>query len=281
MNNIHATAIIDPKAELADNVTIGPYCQIGPQVHIDENSIIEGPSVITKRARIGKNVHIFPFVSLHHHSQDLKYHGEESWVEIGNQTILREHVSIHGGTAKDNLITKIGQKNLIMTGVHIGHDVQTEDEVIIASNTALGGHVYVEKQAIIGGLVGIHQFVRIGRLAMVSAARIGGDIPPFALLHRDGFLGVNLIGLRRRGYSLPQIRRLQKGYEQIFIAHKDKTQGNAYRQRLLSVTQQEADENEEEGILIRDVLRFLNVDNKRHLETLLFRPPAAAPETSS
>ncbi|MDA7984543.1 MAG: acyl-ACP--UDP-N-acetylglucosamine O-acyltransferase [Alphaproteobacteria bacterium] len=276
MSDIHASAIVHPEAEIGEGAVIGPFCQIGPQVQVGKNTRIEGPTVITRRARIGENVHIFPFVSLHHHSQDLKFHGEESWIEIGDGTTVREHASIHGGTAKDGLVTRIGRRNLIMTGVHIGHDVQTEDEVIIASNTALGGHVYVERQAILGGLVGVHQFVRIGRLAMVSAARIGGDIPPFALLHRDGFLGVNLVGLRRRGYTLPQIRRLQRAYEEIFPANDKDGQDNAYRERLLAVTQGVGNGDGDDEVLVRDFLRFLNEDNKRHLETLLFRPPDGA-----
>ena len=266
MAKIHPTAVIDPSAEIADDAVIGPYCVVGPEVIIGAECFLEAHCVLSRRVRLGCKVRVFPFASLHHINQDLKYRGEDSWIEVGDNTVIREHTSIHAGTQGGGMITKIGANNLIMASVHVGHDFHSDDGVIVSPGSVIGGHVRLDREAILSGLVAVHQFVRIGRLAMVSLDRLLGTVPPFALLEREGFAGVNLVGLRRRNYSNAAIQNLQEGYQKLF---RNGGEGDDFQTRVETLAQ--ACPDGAEGALLAELIAFLQEPRQRHLEPLLFR----------
>ncbi len=213
MLKIHPTAIVDPSAEIEDGVEIGPYTVIGPRVFIGEGTRIGAHVIIEKNTRIGKNNLI------HHHAvigtdpQHLAYRGEESWVEIGDENVIREFVTIHRGTAIDQRLTRIGNRCLLMAYVHVAHDCFLGDEVIMANGATLGGHVRVGDRVVFGGLSAVHQFCRIGSYAFVSAmSGVDKDVPPFVKVFGipAKIQGVNLVGLRRAGFGKDAIRRISQ-----------------------------------------------------------------------
>jgi UDP-N-acetylglucosamine acyltransferase len=216
--NIHPTAIISPSAVLGD-VEIGPYTVIGPDVRIDDGTII-GPSVVIDgHTTIGKNNKIFQFASLGSPPQDLKYKNEPTRLVIGDNNIIREHVVINPGTPTGRAITTIGNKNLFMIGSHVAHDCIVGDETVFANNATLAGHVTIESMAILGGLIAVHQFARIGRLAMVGGGAMAAmDVPPYAIASGDRakLYGINIIGLRRRGYTKEKVQLIEKAYKLLF-----------------------------------------------------------------
>ena len=217
-NNIHETAVIAKGAKIAENVKIGPYCIIGPQVTIGSGSILESHVVVEGETLIGKDNYIFSFVSIGKEPQDLKFHGEETKVVIGDNNKIREFVTIHRGT-EDRLETKIGSNCLVMAYVHIAHDCIVEDNCILANGATLAGHVYVEEYAVIGGLTPIHQFVRIGRHSMVGgASAVNQDVVPYTLAEGNKARAayINITGLKRRGFSEEEIKNLREGYKIIF-----------------------------------------------------------------
>ncbi len=213
MPKIHPTALVDPSAEIEEEVEIGPYAVIGPRVFIGRGTRIGAHVVIERNTRIGeRNV-------IHHHAiigtdpQHLAYKGEESWVEIGNENIIREFVTIHRGTALDEGVTRVGHRCLLMAYVHIAHDCSLGNEVIMANGATLGGHVRVGHRVVFGGLSAAHQFCRIGSYAFVSAmSGVDKDVPPFVKVFGipAKIQGLNLVGLRRAGFSKDTIRRLSQ-----------------------------------------------------------------------
>ena len=216
--NIHPTAIISPSAKLGD-VEIGPYTVIGPNVCIDDGTVIGPSSVIDGHTTIGRNNKIFQFSSLGSPPQDLKYKNEPTRLVIGDNNIIREHVVINPGTPTGRTITTIGSKNLFMIGSHVAHDCIVGDETVFANNATLAGHVTVESMAILGGLIAVHQFARIGRLAMVGGGAMATmDVPPFAVASGDRakLYGINIIGLRRRGYTKEKILLIEKAFRLLF-----------------------------------------------------------------
>ena len=172
MSLIHATAIVDPKAQLAENVELGPYCVIGPNVKIGAGSKIGSHTVIEGHTTIGKDNHIASFAAVGGPPQDMKYRGEPTQLLIGDRNTIREFTTIHTGTAQDVGITRIGNDNWIMAYVHIAHDCQVGDHTIFSSNAQIAGHVHVKDWAIMGGMSGVHQFVRIGQHAMLGLSLI-------------------------------------------------------------------------------------------------------------
>ncbi len=216
--NIHPTAIISPSAKLGD-VEIGPYTVIGPDVCIDDGTVIGPSAVIDGHTTIGKNNKIFQFSSLGSPPQDLKYKNEPTRLLIGDNNIIREHVVINPGTPTGRAVTTIGSKNLFMIGSHVAHDCIVGDETVFANNAPLAGHVTVESMAILGGLIAVHQFARIGRLAMVGGGAMATmDVPPFAVASGDRakLYGINIIGLRRRGYTKEKILLIEKAFRLLF-----------------------------------------------------------------
>ena len=169
---IHKTAIVDKKAEISNDVKIGPYCVIGPDVKIGTNTTLHSHVNIDGNTSIGSNNEIFPFCSIGTPPQDLKYKGEKNSLIIGNNNKFREYVNINPGTLSGGSVTKIGNKNLLMVYTHIAHDCIVEDEVVLANNVQVGGHVLIQNKAIIGGSCAIHQFSRIGQSAMVGGRQV-------------------------------------------------------------------------------------------------------------
>ena len=216
---IHSTAIVHEGAEIHESVEIGPYCIVGPHVKIGAGTKVGPHAVLDGRTEIGENNQIFHHASVGAVPQHAKYRGEPTRLTIGSENIVREFVTIHLGTVEDRGITRVGSRNLLMACAHVAHDCTLEDCVVLANAATLGGHVYVERNAIVGGLVGVHQFVRIGRHAMVggmSGVRL--DVAPFMMASGvpAKLYGLNTVGLERSGFSPEQIGRLRKTYRLLF-----------------------------------------------------------------
>ena len=216
---IHPTAIVNKNSKISKNVEIGPYCVIGSDVEIGPNSKLHSHISIKGKTKIGKNNEIFPFVSIGTSPQDLKYKGEKNSIIIGDNNKLREYVNINPGTLQGGTITKLGNNNLLMVYCHIAHDCNIGNDIVLANNVQVGGHVKIEDNAIVGGSCAIHQFSRIGKLAMVGGMTgVLSDVIPFSLSlgNRNNLVGLNLIGLRRAKISNDDIKILQKSYNVIF-----------------------------------------------------------------
>lgn len=219
MNKIHSTAIISSKADISDDVEIGPYCIIEENVRINKNSKLISHVTITGDTKIGKNNTFYPFSSIGSIPQDLKYKGEKSSLEIGDNNIFREHVTINIGTSGGGMKTNIGNNCLFMVGSHIAHDCNISNNVVLANNATLAGHVIVGNNAIIGGLSAIHQFVRIGEYCMIGGmSGVEQDIIPYGLYIgvRSNLKGINIIGLKRKGLNSNKISLIKKFYISIF-----------------------------------------------------------------
>jgi UDP-N-acetylglucosamine acyltransferase len=216
---VHPLAVVHPGAKLADDVVVGPFAVIGPEVELAAGVEVRPHALVTGRTRVGERTRIFPFASLGEEPQDKSFSGESTRLEVGCDTLIREHCAIHVGTVKGGGCTRIGDDTMIMNGVHVGHDSQVGSHVIIASHSALGGHVVVEDYGVIGGLVGIHQFTRIGESAMVGAmSGVTQDAPPFCLVagERARLRGLNVVGLRRRGFSAETRAHIKRAFHVLF-----------------------------------------------------------------
>lgn len=220
---IHPTAIIDPDASLGAGVEVGAYAVVGPRVTLGDGCRIGAHAIVESHTRIGKGTRVFSFASVGAPPQDLKFRGEETWVEIGEGCTIREYVTVNRGTVAGGGATRVGNGVLLMAYCHVAHDCHVGDRVIMANAATLGGHVDVGEGAIIGGLVGVHQFVRIGSYAIVGAlSGIPLDIPPYvtAVVARGqkgrGLYGLNLIGLKRNRFSEETIAELKKTYRILF-----------------------------------------------------------------
>ena len=226
---IHRTALIDPTAELGADVSVGPYCVIGPKVTVGERSAIAGHAVIERNTRVGDGVKIGYGTIIGNDPQDLKYKGEETWVEIGSGTIIREYCTVNRGSTATGKTT-IGQRCFIMTYVHIAHDCVVGNDVIMANGVQMAGHVTVDDRAIISGLVPIHQFVRIGTYAFVGgASRVNQDVPPYtkAAGNPVHLYGLNSVGLQRAGFT-PEVKlALKRAYRLVFNSDLTMSQGVA------------------------------------------------------
>ncbi len=201
---IHPTAIIHPKAQIGERVEIGPFCTVGEHVHLADEVKLVSHVAIDGHTKIGKGTQIFPFTTIGMVPQDLKFHGEESRVEIGENNNIREHVTIHAGTEGGGSLTKIGNNCLLMVGSHVAHDCILGNHIIMANNATLGGHVEVGDYAVFGGISAVHQHVRIGESAMIGGmSGAERDVLPFCMVmeKRIGLEGINYLGLKRRGFD--------------------------------------------------------------------------------
>ena len=208
MAQVHPTAIVDAKAELAASVSVGPYAVIGAQVRIDEGTSVGAHCTIEGPATIGRDNRIFQFASLGAAPQDMKYRGEPTELVIGDRNTIREFCTFNRGTAQDAGVTRIGDDNWVMAYVHIAHDVQLGHRTILANNATLAGHVHVGDWAIVGGLSGVHQFCHVGAHAMIGfQSHVSQDVPPYMMVSGNplGVHGFNAEGLRRRGFSAERI----------------------------------------------------------------------------
>jgi UDP-N-acetylglucosamine acyltransferase len=219
MVNIHATAVVDPSAKLGTDVEIGPYCVIGPDVELGDGVVVRSHAILVGRTTLGEGCQVYPFVSMGQTPQDVRFHNEPSTLTIGPNTIIREHVTIHPGTEGGHMATKVGANCFLMIGAHIAHDCALGDDVTMVNGATLGGHVSIGEGAIIGGLSAVHQFVRIGAYAFIGGmSGITADVIPFgmAIGNRANLYGLNIVGLKRKGFPREQIHELRQAYRMLF-----------------------------------------------------------------
>lgn len=231
MNNISPLASVSPKAKLGDNIEIGPFAFVDENVEIGDGCVIQPHAVIYPYVKMGKNCQVFPGAVVGAIPQDLKYDGEVTYVEIGDNVTIRECVTINRGTkASGKGVTKIGSNTLLMSYVHVAHDCVVGDHCILVSFVGIAGETVVDDWAIVGGGAKAHQFSKIGCHAMVGGmSKINKDIPPYVLCGRDPicYSGVNIVGLRRRGFSSDVIRNIKDIYDTIYFSGYNITDGCA------------------------------------------------------
>ncbi len=222
MPQIDPSSRVDPKAELADDVVVGPFSTIGPDVRIGAGTVIQSHCVITGRTEIGRNNRLFPFASVGTPPQDLSYRGEPTRLLIGDGNTIRECVTINTGTIKGGGITIVGNQNLIMACAHIAHDCQLGDRIVMANCSLLAGHVKVEDGVIFSGNVGVHHFVTLGSMCMIGGLTgIGRDVPPYMMvLGDDKPRAVNIIGMKRNGFSDHDVESVQRVFRFLYRPSK-------------------------------------------------------------
>ncbi|HCY87211.1 MAG TPA: acyl-[acyl-carrier-protein]--UDP-N-acetylglucosamine O-acyltransferase [Desulfobacteraceae bacterium] len=216
---IHPTAIVDPSAQIDDNVTIGPYAIINSDVRIGAGTTIGPHATVENYVTIGENCQIFQYASIGGAPQDLKFHGEKSYLKIGSGSIIREFVTINRGTEVGGGLTEVGERNYLMAYTHIAHDCKTGKGVILANNSTLAGHIEIGDFATIGGLVAIHQFVKIGDYAYIGGkSAVVKDIPPYVIAAGDRATlhGLNNVGLKRHNFQKSTLQQLKKVYRIFF-----------------------------------------------------------------
>ena len=216
--SIHKSAIISDKAEIGNNVSVGPYCIVGPNVKIGENTKLESHVHIVKNTIIGKNNKFATHSVVGGEPQDYKFKGEETYIEIGDYNIFREFITIHRST-KIDIPTKIGNNNMLMVSSHVGHDCNVGDNIIMTNCASIAGHTTVENNAVLSAFVGVHQFCRIGKYAMIGGmSKITQDIPPFCMVAENPskLIGINVVGLKRGGMTAQDLRDLKDAFKKLF-----------------------------------------------------------------
>ncbi|MBO0334997.1 acyl-ACP--UDP-N-acetylglucosamine O-acyltransferase [Sneathiella sp. CAU 1612] len=255
MGNIHQTAIIEDGASVHPDAVVGPFCVVGKDVTLNANVTLKSHVAVDGCTHIGQGTTIFPFASIGHAPQDLKYNGEKSRLTIGENCIIREHVTINPGTEGGGMLTEIGNQCLLMIGAHVAHDCMIGNNVILVNNATLGGHVVLGDFVIIGGLSAVHQFVRIGEHAMIGGASgVETDVIPFgsATGNRAALGGLNLTGMKRRGFSREDIHALRSAYKYMFTGE------GTFADRCKTVPADIA------GFpSVQTVLKFINEETKR------------------
>ena len=255
---IHNSSVVDKKAKIGKGVKIGPFCYIGPKVKISDDVELISSIHIEGNTKIGKATRIFPFASIGTPPQDKKYKGEDNSLEIGENNIIREYVTINPGTKGGGGKTIIGDNCLLMISSHVAHDCYIGNNVVIANNVPLGGHVTIEDSVVIGGNSAVQQFTRIGRLAMIGGMTgVLKDVIPFGLSfgNRNYLRGINLIGLKRNKYDNKKIMELVQAFKKIF------TSKNLHEN--LGKINGEYKEND----LVKEVINFIEKDKKRPICT--------------
>ena len=251
---IHPTAIVNNKSKVSSSAMIGPYCIIGPDVEIGTNTKLHSHINIIGNTKIGKSNEIFPHVSIGTDPQDLKYRGEKNSIVIGDNNKLREYVNINPGTSQGGTVTKLGDNNLLMVYCHVAHDCNLGNNIVLANNVQVGGHVTIEDNAIIGGSCAIHQFSRIGQLAMVGGMTgVLSDVIPYGLSlgNRNNLVGLNLIGLRRAKITNENIKLIQKFYDSVFIDQN------------FRVNIQNIDDELKKNKYVKKIIDFIETDKRR------------------
>lgn len=219
--HIHPLAVVDPAARLGAGVTVGPFCVVGPAVHLGDGVTLVSNVVVAGQTTVGARTRIFPFASIGHEPQDLKFKGEPSTLTIGEDCLIREGVTMNPGTAAGGAITTVGHHSTFLANAHVAHDCLVGSHVVFSNNVMLAGHCQVGDFVILGGGAACHQFVRIGAHAFVGGlAGVENDVIPYgmALGNRAHLAGLNLVGLKRRGFSREQIHELRRAYRLIFAA---------------------------------------------------------------
>ncbi len=256
---IHPSSVIEEGAKIGTNVRVGPFCHIGPNVILHDDVELKSHVVVAGHTEIGAGTRIWPFASVGHQPQDLKYAGEETRLEIGERCMIRESVSINPGTEGGGGVTRIGDECLMMLGSHVGHDCRVGNRVIMANNVALAGHVVIEDDVVIGGLSGIHQFCKIGHGAMIGAVcMVTADVIPFGTVmgERADLSGLNLVGLKRRGVDKATINGLRAAFGVLF------SDGGTLQDRIAIVKEDFAG-----NPLVTEVTDFLESESSRKFLT--------------
>lgn len=215
---IHPSAVVEDGAELGRGCDVGPFCRVGPRVRLADGVVLKSHVVVDGETRIGEGSVVFPFACLGEIPQDLKFAGESTKLVIGARNRIREHATMHTGTAGGGGVTRVGDDGLFMAGCHIAHDASVGDRVVMANSAALAGHVVIEDDAIIGGLSGVHQHVRIGRGAMIGGlTMVAHDVIPHGMVQggRGRLTGLNLVGMRRRGLPRAEIDEARAAFEEL------------------------------------------------------------------
>jgi len=255
---IHNSSVIDKQAKIGKNVTIGPFCYVGPKVLISDNVELISNVHIEGNTKLGQGTKIFPFASIGTQPQDLKYKGEANSLEIGENNIIREYVTINPGTEGGGGKTVIGNNCLLMISSHIAHDCNIGNNVVIANNVPLGGHVTIEDSVVIGGNSAVQQFTRIGRLAMIGGMTgVLKDVIPFGLSfgNRNYLRGINLIGLKRKNYNNKKIMELGIAFKKIFSSKN-------LHENLSKINGEYKEKD-----LVAEVISFISKDKKRPICT--------------
>ena len=266
MSNIHPTAIVHPKAIIGEGGIIGPYCCLGKDVKLGNNVQLLSHVVVEGRTSIGDGTKIYPFASIGYEPQDLKFHGEESELIIGNNNTIREHVTMNPGTQGGGMVTRIGDGCLFMMSAHVAHDCHVGNNVILVNNATLAGHVEIGDWALVGGLSAVHQFVRIGRHAMIGGmSGIENDVIPYGLVmgNRAHLSGLNLVGLKRRKMPNEVIHDLRRAYRLIFA------QEGTQAERLADVAELFCHVKP-----VMEIVSFMNKDSSRAICQPLFEDAA-------
>ncbi len=256
MASIHPTALVDPAAELADGVSIGPYAVVGPQVRIGERTQVGAHVVIQGRTSIGCDNHFHPFSSIGGMPQDMSHRGEVTQLLIGDRNTVREFCTFNTGTFKEEGITRVGSDNWIMAYVHIAHDVRLGDHTVLANNATLAGHVHVGDWAVVGGLTGVHQFVKVGAHAMIGfQGHVAQDVAPYMTVDGNPLAvrAVNLVGLKRRGFTAEQMAVIRQMHKLLFRASLTLEQAKA---EIAALKGQGGDEN------VQQMLNFLAASSR-------------------
>lgn len=255
MPQIHPTAIVAPGAMLAEDVAVGPYCVVGEDVTLGAGVRLRSHAVVEGRTTIGEGTRVFPFASIGLEPQDLKYRGEKSALVIGRNNTIREYVTMNPGTEGGGMVTRIGEGCLFMVGAHIAHDCQLGDHIVMANNATLAGHVVVEDHAVLGGLCAVHQYVRIGRHAMIGGmSGVERNVIPYGQVMGDRarLCGLNIIGMQRRGFSREDIQALRNAYQFLFSSDGtllDRVNETAERFRGIGP--------------VEDIIEFIRADSSR------------------
>lgn len=257
---VHPTAVVSPAARLAGGVRVGPFCTIGPDVEIGANTELVSHVVLDGFTAIGADCRIYPFATVGLAPQDLKYRDEPTRTVIGARTTLREHVTVHRGTATGSGLTEIGPDCLLMAVVHVAHDCRIGEGVIIANNVVMGGHVEIGRQARIMGSAALHQFVRIGAGAVVGGvAGVERDVIPYGsvLGNRARLVGLNWVGLQRSGLAPAELQRLRVAFRALFPRRET---GQAFSERLAAVRAAHGDDPR-----MAEILAFIDQGGRRGL----------------
>lgn len=252
---IHPTAVIDPSAILDATAKVGPYCFVGPKVTLEANVELVSHVVVESHTTIGADTKVYPFAVLGGAPQSIKYKDQPTRLVIGRRAIIREHATFHRGTEEGGGETRLGDDGLFMVGVHVAHDCQIGNNVIMANNATLGGHVIVGDHVYIGGLAAVHQFVRIGSQAMIGGlSGVEGDVIPFGSVMGDRarLAGLNIIGMKRRGLSRDAIHDLRNAYRMLFANE------GTMAERLLDVK-----ELFKNNAFIREIIDFMMTQSER------------------
>lgn len=259
MTSIHPTALVDNGARLGSNVEVGPFCVVGAEAVLGDRVRLISHVVVAGRTTIGAGTRVFPFASLGHEPQDLKFKGEKSTLEIGENCTIRESVTMNPGTAGGGLVTSVGNSCVFLTNSHVAHDCRVGDNVIFSNNVMVAGHCIVGDFAIIGGGAGIHQFVRVGHHAFVGGlAGVENDVIPYgmALGNRAQLAGLNIVGMKRLGFTRDQVQNLRHAYRLLF------SNEGTLAERLADL---EADAAFAGDLNVRDIIDFIKVASDRSI----------------